>query len=165
MTLSTTSLDQSVLRNAFGQFPSGVVAVCAEIDGVKIGMAASSFVAVSVDPPLVAFCVQDTSTTWPKFAAASRIGISVLGELHDVAARTLAAKTGNRFEGLTTTTTDDGALFIDGASMWLDASVTEQVTAGDHDIVLLRINELEVKDGVAPIVFHGSKFRRLAVDL
>ncbi|MBY3794464.1 flavin reductase family protein [Rhodococcus sp. 06-1460-1B] len=165
MTLSTTSLDQSVLRNAFGQFPSGVVAVCAEIDGVKIGMAASSFVAVSIDPPLVAFCVQDTSTTWPKFAAASRIGISVLGELHDVAARTLAAKTGNRFEGLTTTTTDDGALFIDGASMWLDASVTEQVTAGDHDIVLLRINELEVKDGVAPIVFHGSKFRRLAVDL
>ncbi|KQU28719.1 flavin reductase family protein [Rhodococcus sp. Leaf233] len=165
MTLSTTSLDQSVLRNAFGQFPSGVVAVCAEIDGVKIGMAASSFVAVSIDPPLVAFCVQDTSTTWPKFAAASRIGISVLGELHDVAARTLAAKTGNRFEGLTTTTTDDGALFIDGASMWLDASVTEQVTAGDHDIVLLRINELEVKHGVAPIVFHGSKFRRLAVDL
>lgn len=165
MTLSTTSLDQSVLRNAFGQFPSGVVAVCAEIDGVKIGMAASSFVAVSIDPPLVAFCVQDTSTTWPKFAAATRIGISVLGELHDVAARTLAAKTGNRFEGLTTTTTDDGAVFIDGASMWLDASVTEQVTAGDHDIVLLRINELEVKDGVAPIVFHGSKFRRLAVDL
>ena len=165
MTLSTTSLDQSVLRNAFGQFPSGVVAVCAEIDGVKIGMAASSFVAVSIDPPLVAFCVQDTSTTWPKLAAASRIGISVLGELHDVAARTLAAKTGNRFEGLTTTATDDGALFIDGASMWLDASVTEQVTAGDHDIVLLRINELEVKDGVAPIVFHGSKFRRLAVDL
>ncbi|GHP20098.1 oxidoreductase [Rhodococcus sp. 05-2255-1e] len=165
MTLSTTSLDQSVLRNAFGQFPSGVVAVCAEIDGVKIGMAASSFVAVSIDPPLVAFCVQDTSTTWPKFAAASRIGISVLGELHDVAARTLAAKTGNRFEGLTTTTTEDGAVFIDGASMWLDASVTEQVTAGDHDIVLLRINELEVKDGVAPIVFHGSKFRRLAVDL
>ncbi|MDV6232983.1 flavin reductase family protein [Rhodococcus cercidiphylli] len=165
MTLSTTSLDQSVLRNAFGQFPSGVVAVCAEIDGVKIGMAASSFVAVSIDPPLVAFCVQDTSTTWPKFAAATRIGISVLGELHDVAARTLAAKTGNRFEGLTTTTTDDGAVFIDGASMWLDASVTEQITAGDHDIVLMRINELEIKDGVAPIVFHGSKFRRLAVDL
>ncbi|AJW43224.1 Nitrilotriacetate monooxygenase component B [Rhodococcus sp. B7740] len=165
MTLSTTSFDQSVLRNAFGQFPSGVVAVCAEIDGVQVGMAASSFVAVSIDPPLVAFCVQDTSTTWPKFAAAPRIGISVLGELHDVAARTLAAKTGNRFEGLTTMTTEDGALFIDGASMWLDASVTEQVTAGDHDIVLMRINELEIKDGIAPMVFHGSKFRRLAVDL
>lgn len=165
MTLTTTTLDQSVLRHAFGQFPSGVVAVCAEIDGVPVGMAASSFVAVSMDPPLVAFCVQDTSTTWPKFAAASRIGISVLGELHDVAARTLAQKTGNRFEGLTTTTTDDGAVFIDGASMWLDATVTEQITAGDHDIVLMRINELEIKDGVAPIVFHGSKFRRLAADL
>ncbi|TQC43549.1 flavin reductase [Rhodococcus sp. WS4] len=165
MTLATTTLDQSVLRTAFGQFPSGVVALCAEIEGTPVGMAASSFVAVSIDPPLVAFCVQNTSTTWPKFAASARIGISILGELHDAAARTLAQKTGNRFEGLTTTTTDDGAVFIDGATMWLDATVTEEVPAGDHAIVLLRINELEIKDGVAPIVFHGSKFRRLAMDL
>lgn len=49
--------------------------------------------------------------------------------------------------------------------MWLDATVTEQVPAGDHAIVLMAINELEVKADVAPIVFHGSKFRRLAVDL
>lgn len=165
MTLATTDFDQSVLRAAFGQFPSGVVALCAEIDGVPIGMAASSFVAVSMDPPLVAFCVQNTSTTWPKFTAASRIGISVLGELHDGAARTLAAKTGNRFEGLETTTTDDGAVFIGGASMWLDATVTDEVPAGDHAIILMAINELEIKADVPPIVFHGSKFRRLAADL
>ena len=165
MTLATTQLDHSVLRSAFAQFPSGVVALCAEIDGKPMGMAASSFVAVSMDPPLVAFCVQHTSTTWPKLTTSARIGISFLGELHDCAARTLAAKTGNRFEGLDTTTTEDGAVFIEGASMWLDATVTEQVPAGDHAIVLMAINELEVKADVPPIVFHGSKFRRLAVDL
>ncbi|WP_072806268.1 flavin reductase family protein [Rhodococcoides yunnanense] len=164
MTLASTELDSGILRAAFGQFPSGVVALCAEIDGTPIGMAASSFVAVSIEPPLVAVCVQNTSTTWPKFAAAERIGISVLGEAHDVAARTLAAKTGNRFEGLEVTTTEDGAVFIGGASMWLDATVTEEVPAGDHAIVLLRINELEIKD-VAPIVFHGSKFRKLATEV
>lgn len=162
MTLSVTELDQSTLRRAFGQFPSGVVALCAEIDGEPVGMAASSFVAVSMEPPLVAFCVQNTSTTWPKLRTNARIGISVLGEAHDRAARTLAAKTGNRFEGLTTTTTDDGAVFIDGAGMWLDATVTEEVPAGDHEIVLMRINELEIESDVTPIVFHCSKFRRLA---
>ncbi|ORI16319.1 flavin reductase family protein [Rhodococcus sp. 1168] len=163
MPLANTELDNGVLRAAFGQFPSGVVALCAEIDGAPVGMAASSFVAVSMDPPLVAFCVQNTSTTWPRFTVSKRIGISVLGEAHDGAARTLAAKTGNRFEGLDVTTTEDGAVFIGGASMWLDATVTEQVPAGDHAIVLMRINELEIRD-VAPIVFHSSKFRRLAAE-
>ncbi|GGG21106.1 putative oxidoreductase [Rhodococcoides trifolii] len=165
MTLAITAFDQSVVRKAFGQFPSGVVALCAEIDGVPVGMAASSFVGVSIDPPLVAFCVQSTSTTWPRLAACTRVGISILGEAHDVAARTLAQKTGDRFDGLTTVTSDDGAVFIEGASMWLDATVTEEVPAGDHEIVLMRINELEIVDGIAPIVFHSSKFRRLAIDL
>ncbi|MDT2003869.1 flavin reductase family protein [Rhodococcus opacus] len=164
MTLANAELDSGILRSAFGQFPSGVVALCAEIDEGPVGMAASTFVAVSIDPPLVAFCVQNTSTTWPRLAVAGRVGISVLGEEHDVAARTLAAKTGNRFEGLDVTTTENGAVFIKGASMWLDATVTEEVPAGDHAIVLMRINELEIKN-VAPIVFHGSRFRRLATEV
>lgn len=161
MTLSVTELDQTTMRRAFGRFPSGVVALCAEIDGERLAMAASSFVAVSIDPPLVAFCVQNTSTTWPKLRAAARIGISVLGEAHDSAARTLAAKTGNRFEGLTTTTSDGGAVFIDGAGMWIDTTVAEEVVAGDHEIVLLHVNEIEIEPEIEPIVFHGSKFRRL----
>lgn len=165
MTLSVTELDHTTMRQAFGRFPSGVVALCAEIDGERIAMAASSFVAVSIDPPLVAFCVQNTSTTWPKLRAAARIGISVLGEVHESAARTLAAKTGNRFEGLTATTSEGGAVFIDGAGMWLDATVTEEVAAGDHEIVLMHVNELEIEPEINPIIFHCSKFRRLvAVD-
>ena len=160
MTLTHTDLDSSTLRQAFGQFPSGVVAICAEIDGEPMAMAASSFVGVSFDPPLVAFCVQDTSTTWPKLRAAERLGVSVLGEAHEEAVRTLAAKTGNRFDGLTTTTTDEGAVFVDGACAWLDTTVTQEVPAGDHVIVLMRVNGLETRDAM-PIVFHRSGFNRL----
>lgn len=160
MSLTHTDLDSVTLRQAFGQFPSGVVAICAEIDGEPTGMAASSFVGVSFDPPLVAFCVQNTSATWPRLRGAVRLGISVLGEANDSAVRTLAAKTGNRFEGLTTVTTDEGAIFVDGACAWLDAAVTEEVTAGDHAIVLLTLNELEMRDEM-PIVFHRSGFSRL----
>lgn len=158
---STTDLDQDTLRRAYGTFPSGVVAIAAEIDGERVGLAASSFVSVSIDPPLVAFCIQNTSSTWPRLAAASHLGISVLGEAHDVAVRTLAAKTGDRFAGLTTSTSDDGAVFVEGASAWLNTTVEQQVPAGDHAIVLLRIHGLDVHSGVAPIVFQGSRFRRL----
>jgi flavin reductase (DIM6/NTAB) family NADH-FMN oxidoreductase RutF len=97
--MSTPDLDPKSLREAFGHFPSGVIAIAAEVDGVRVGLAASTFVPVSLDPPLVSFAVQNTSETWPKLKDLPRLGISVLGEAHDEAARTLAAKTGDRFAG------------------------------------------------------------------
>lgn len=161
MTLTHTDLDQATLRQAYAQFPSGVVAIAAEIDGVPVGLAASSFVAVSIEPPLVAVCIQNTSTTWPKLEGLHSIGVSVLGEAHNDAARTLAAKTGDRFAGLDLQTTDNGAVFIEGATAWLDTTIEQQVPAGDHAIVLLRIHSLEVQSEIDPIIFHASKFRKL----
>src|ERR1700754_3709016 len=99
-------------REAFGHFPTGVVAIAAEVEGVRVGLAASTFVPVSLEPPLVSFCVQNTSTTWPKLKDLPMLGISVLGEAHDEAARTLAAKTGDRFAGLETVSYTSGAVFV-----------------------------------------------------
>ena len=104
--MSGTDLSPASLREAFGHFPTGVIAIAAEVDGVRVGLAASTFVPVSLDPPLVSFCVQNTSTTWPKLKDLPFLGISVLGEAHDAAAKTLAAKTGDRFAGLETESTD-----------------------------------------------------------
>ncbi|KXW60154.1 oxidoreductase [Mycolicibacterium phlei DSM 43072] len=154
-------MSPSTLREAFGHFPSGVIAIAAEVDGVRVGLAASTFVPVSLDPPLVSFCVQNTSETWPKLRDLPALGISVLGEAHDVAARTLAAKTGDRFAGLETVSRDSGALFIEGTSVWLESSVEQLVPAGDHTIVILRVLDITMNPEVAPIVFHRSTFRRL----
>jgi flavin reductase (DIM6/NTAB) family NADH-FMN oxidoreductase RutF len=161
MTLAHTQADERLLRNAFGHFPSGVIAICALVDGERTGLAASTFVPVSLDPPLVAFCVQNSSTTWPRMRGAEHLGISVLGEAHDSAARVLAAKTGDRFAGLVTETSDAGAVFIEGTSVWLDTTLVEELPAGDHVIVVLSVSGLTVFDEVTPIVFHRSNFRRL----
>lgn len=158
---SESRLTPSSLREAFGHFPSGVVAVAGEVDGTRIGLAASTFVPVSLDPPLVSFCVQNTSTTWPKLKELPVLGISVLGEAHDAAARTLAAKTGDRFAGLETVSSGGGAVFIKGTSVWLESVIEQLVPAGDHTIVLLRVSDITVDPRVAPIVFHRSTFRRL----
>jgi flavin reductase (DIM6/NTAB) family NADH-FMN oxidoreductase RutF len=158
---STDKLTPSSLREAFGHFPSGVVAIAAEVDGVREGLAASTFVPVSLDPPLVSFCVQNTSTTWPKLKTVPRLGISVLGEAHDEAVRTLAAKTGDRFAGLQTESNDRGAVFIRGTSMWLESAIEQLIAAGDHTIVVLRVSDVRVNPEIAPIVFHRSVFRRL----
>lgn len=156
-------LTPTSLREAFGHFPSGVIAIAAEVNGVREGLAASTFVPVSLEPPLVSFCVQNTSTTWPKLKGAPMLGISVLGESHDAAARTLAAKTGDRFAGLETESRDSGAVFIRGTALWLESAIEQLIPAGDHTIVVLRVNEVTVDAEVAPIVFHRSVFRRLGV--
>jgi flavin reductase (DIM6/NTAB) family NADH-FMN oxidoreductase RutF len=154
-------LTPTSLREAFGHFPSGVVAIAAEVDGTREGLAASTFVPVSLEPPLVSFCVQNSSTTWPKLKGVPMLGISVLGEAHDDAARTLAAKTGDRFAGLHTVSNATGAVFIQGTGLWLESSIEQMIPAGDHTIVVLRVTEVTVNAEVAPIVFHRSIFRRL----
>ena len=121
--MSSTDLNPAALREAFGYFPSGVIAIAAEVDGTLVGLAASTFVPVSLDPPLVSFCVQNSSTTWPKLKDLPVLGISLLGESHDAAARSLAAKTGDRFAGLETKSTDRGAVFIHGTSVWLESAI------------------------------------------
>jgi flavin reductase (DIM6/NTAB) family NADH-FMN oxidoreductase RutF len=159
--MSHTDLTPTTLREAFGHFPSGVIAIAAEVDGARVGLAASTFVPVSLDPPLVSFCVQNCSETWPKLKGLPYLGISVLGEAHDEAARTLAAKTGDRFAGLETVSRESGAVFVSGTSVWLESAIEQLVPAGDHTIVILRVSDITVHPEVPPIVFHRSTFRRL----
>src|SRR3954453_5245632 len=159
--MSPTDLSPTTLREAFGHFPSGVIAIAAEVGGTRVGLAASTFVPVSLDPPLVSFCVQNTSETWPKLKDLPYLGISVLGEAHDEAARALATNTGDRFAGLQTVSRESGAVFVDGTSVWLESAIEQLVPAGDHTIVILRVSHITVHADVPPIVFHRSTFRRL----
>ena len=161
--MSPTDLNPTSLREAFGHFPSGVIAIAAEVAGTRVGMAASTFVPVSLEPPLVSFAVQNTSTTWPQLKDVPYLGISVLGESHDEAARMLAAKTGDRFAGLQTVSTPTGAVFVEGTSVWLESSIEQLIPAGDHTIVILRVSDITVHPDVPPIVFHRSTFRRLGI--
>lgn len=153
--------DGGGLRSAFANFPSGVVAVCAEIDGTPHGLAVSTFVPVSLDPPLVSFCVQNSSATWPKLAAAGHLGLSLLGTDQQEAARTLGARNGDRFRGQTLHRGTGEAVFIDGASAWIEGVPEAHVPAGDHSVVILRIHRIATRTDVDPLVFHGSRFRRL----
>ena len=155
------AIDPRTFRHVLGQFCTGITIITTTDDGLPVGFACQSFAALSLDPPLVLFCVQTTTTTWPKLVDAPYLGISVLGESHDEAARTLAAKTGDRFSGLETSSTERGAVFIHGTSVWLETSIDQLVPAGDHTIVVLAISDIVINPDVEPMVFHRSAFRRL----
>jgi flavin reductase (DIM6/NTAB) family NADH-FMN oxidoreductase RutF len=159
----SSSLSPELLRRAFGAFPSGVTAVASLVDGVPVGLAASSFTSVSLDPPLVSVCVARTSTTWPVLRTASRIGVSVLADGHADVARAMAAKDGDRFADLDWHADEHGAVHVEGSGLWLCCTIEAELPAGDHDIVLLAIEELEIFSDVQPLIFHASTFRRLDI--
>jgi flavin reductase (DIM6/NTAB) family NADH-FMN oxidoreductase RutF len=153
--------DPAELRRVFGAFPTGVTAIAAFAGGVPLGIAASSFTSVSLDPPIVSVCIGHRSTTWPRLRQAPRLGISILGAHQEDACRRLAARDPDRFATLPWRATAGGAVFVEGSSAWLECSVDHQVGVGDHDVILLRVHELDADSAVAPLVFHGSRFRQL----
>jgi flavin reductase (DIM6/NTAB) family NADH-FMN oxidoreductase RutF len=153
--------DARQLRQVYGTFPTGVIAFAAFINGAPVGLAASSFTSVSIDPPLVSVSMAHTSTTWPLLRRAPSLGVSVLSSGQDVICRQLSAKEADRFAGVDWSATDEGAVLIAGAAAWLLCRVHDVVRAGDHDVVLLAVDELAVSAQAEPLVFHGSRFRRL----
>ncbi|MGH3353154.1 MAG: flavin reductase family protein [Nocardioides sp.] len=154
-------LDPAALRQAFGVFPSGVVAVAASIDGRPVGLAASSFTSVSLDPPLVSFSVANTSKTWPDLRRSSHLGVTVLAEHHGEVCRQLAGPVDSRFDGLEVSSSLDGALTLDEGLAQFDCTVYREVEAGDHIVVLLELHAADHGAG-QPLVFHRSAFGRLA---
>jgi len=155
-------VDGRELRDTFGCFPTGVTALCALGENGPDGMSASAFTAASLEPPLVTVCVQKTSTTWPRLRQRAHIGVSILAAGQEATCRSLSAKKAERFAGVAWEASDSGAVFVAGAVSWLDCVVHDEVDAGDHIIVLLRIQRLCSALETPPLVFHGSRFRRLA---
>ncbi|MFD7072583.1 flavin reductase family protein [Nocardioides sp. NPDC059952] len=155
-------LDPAALRQAFGVFPTGVVAVAAEVDGALTGLAASSFTSVSLDPPLISFSVATTSKTWPDLRRSSHLGVSVLADHHDEVCRQLAGPVDHRFDGIALSISENGAVVLDEGVAQFDCTVYREVEAGDHIIVLLQLHAVTDPGTGNPLVFHRSGFGRLA---
>jgi flavin reductase (DIM6/NTAB) family NADH-FMN oxidoreductase RutF len=155
-------LDPNRLREAFGIFPSGVVAVAAEVEGQLIGLAASSFTSVSLEPALVQFSVANSSKTWPALRQASRLGVTILAAHHGEVCRQLAGPVDTRFDGVAIGISEDGAVTLDEGLARFDCSIYQEVGAGDHTLVLLQLHAVEQADTSLPLVFHRSAFGRLS---
>jgi flavin reductase (DIM6/NTAB) family NADH-FMN oxidoreductase RutF len=161
--VTNQDLDPERLRTAFGIFPTGVVAVAAEVDGLLVGLAASSFTSVSLDPPLVSFSIARTSKTWPDLRRSSHLGVTVLADHQDAVCRQLAGEPRARFDGVPVRVTEDGAVTLVGGLAHFDCTIHAEVEAGDHVVVLLELHAVNQSDTSGPLVFHRSGFGRLAV--
>ncbi len=91
-------MDPGRFRHVLGHFPTGVVVVTAmHEESGPVGMAVGSFTSVSLDPPLVAFFPDRSSTSFPKIRDAGSFCINVLAEDQEHVCRAFAARGGDKY--------------------------------------------------------------------
>ncbi|MFH9010553.1 flavin reductase family protein [Streptomyces sp. NPDC017943] len=160
----TTPVEPRRLRSVAGRFTTGVVAVTAlrAADGAPAGLAVNSFTSVSLDPPLVLFCVARTSTSWPDVRSANRFCVNILGEGQRDLSTRFATSGAGKFDGVPWTPSPGGAPVLDGSIGWIECSVEEEIPAGDHDVVLARVHDLDTHHEDEPLLFFRGLYGRYA---
>ncbi|MFD9037411.1 flavin reductase family protein [Streptomyces bottropensis] len=171
-------VDQAEFRRVLGAFATGVTVITAPAPPPPpppppgadasapteppVGFACQSFSSLSLDPPLVAFMVGRTSTTWPRIARAGVFCVNVLGADQGELCRRFAVSGADKFAGVTHTPAPaTGSPRITGAAAWIDCTVHAVHTGGDHLIVVGRVRALDTADDTMPLLFHRGRFGRL----
>lgn len=157
-----SAIDPSYFRHVLGHIPTGVVVITTSgPGGAARGMACNSFTSVSLDPPLVLFCVATNSSTLPVIREAGTFSVNVLAAGHEWLCRQFAAKAANRFADVRWTPSPWGPRLAE-AIAWLDCTVDDEHPAGDHVIVLGRVARLAATTADGPLVFHRGRYGSFA---
>ncbi|MFB7279373.1 flavin reductase family protein [Streptomyces hydrogenans] len=157
-------VDPAEFRRVLGHFASGVTLVTTVDEAGPTGFACQSFASLSLDPPLVAFMVARTSTTWPRIAAAGTFCVNILGAGQGPLCRAFAVSGADKFAGVEWTPTPvTGTPRLTGTPAWIDCAITAVHTGGDHLIVVGRVEALGTDDtDTEPLLFHRGRFGRFS---
>lgn len=150
--------DSRHFRHALSQFATGVTVITTRLaDGTFLGLTASSFNSVSLDPPLVLWSLSQNASSMPVFSGNSHYVINVLSGDQAALAERFAKRIENRFEGVDFELSYTGLPILKGVSAWFECHNRSRYPEGDHVIF---VGEVE-RCGVTPqsaLVFHGGKF-------
>jgi flavin reductase (DIM6/NTAB) family NADH-FMN oxidoreductase RutF len=156
------SFDTRDFRNALGCFPTGVAVVTAGVGRTVSGITVNSFTSVSLDPPLVLWCLDRRSRRYRTFTTAGKFTISVLGCDHRPVSMRLAEPGGYKLDGLELVPAEDGPPALAGALAVLECTREAIHDGGDHAIIVGRVTRLACRKRGKPLIFFRGRYGRLA---
>jgi len=149
-------------RDVMGTFPTGVTIMTVGIEGgFRLGVTASSFNTVSLDPPLILWSLALKAPSLDAFRAHDHFGVNVLSaDQRDVALQ-FARPAADKFSGVGTEAgVNTGVPLIQGALAQIECRVAARYPGGDHEIILGEVLALRRRDGL-PLVFQRGAFHGL----
>ncbi len=132
--------DPRALRQALGSFATGVTVVTTVApDGRPVGLTASSFNSVSMDPPLILWSLSNRSPSLAAFCDGSHFAVNVLADAQIDLCQRFGRPVPDKFDGLATTTGAGGVPLLSGAAAQFECALEAVYPGGDHQILLGRV--------------------------
>lgn len=149
-------------RDVLGQFASGVTVVTTVHGDTPVGMTCQSFTSVSLDPPLVAFLPMKNSRAFAAIRRSRQFCVNFLAADQADLSNSFASLAEDKFDGVAWKPTDRGMPRLENTVGWVDCSVHHVYEAGDHFLVIGKVEDLGSGDADKPLLFHQGKYRTAA---
>jgi flavin reductase (DIM6/NTAB) family NADH-FMN oxidoreductase RutF len=160
---ASSLVDADLFRALLRRHAAAVVVITAPGEP-PAGFTATSFTSVSLDPPLVSFCLANSASAWPAVERAEIVAVHVLTREQEPVARTFAARGIDRFAAHGSWQPGPGGVpLLDGVLARIVCRVVRRVEAGDHTIVLATPEQGSHHDDrtVTPLVYHDGHYAHL----
>jgi flavin reductase (DIM6/NTAB) family NADH-FMN oxidoreductase RutF len=150
--------DMRHFRNALSQFATGVTIITTRLEnGSFLGLTASSFNSVSLDPPLVLWSLASNANSLPVFSGNSHYVINVLAAGQTALAERFSRRMDNRFDGVDFELSRTGLPILKGVAAWFECHNRSRYPEGDHVIFVGEVERCEAHPQPA-LVFHSGRF-------
>ena len=153
--------DSRAFRDALGAFPTGVAVVTAAGADDAIGITVNSFTSVSLDPPLVLWCMDARSQRHDAFVGASGFTISILGTEHREVSSRLARSGEHKLDGFALLPTELGPPALADSLAIFECTREATLPGGDHTILVGRVLRFAQPGKGAPLLFFRGKYSAL----
>lgn len=146
-------------RLALGMFATGVTIVTARTaDGQLVGLTASSFNSVSMNPPLVLWSLAQAAGSLQAFRTGSHYAINILSAQQQDLAQRFATKGADRWADVAFTEGVAGAPLLEGAVASFECFNRSRYEEGDHVIFVGEVERCHHTPGASPLLYHGGRF-------
>jgi flavin reductase (DIM6/NTAB) family NADH-FMN oxidoreductase RutF len=158
-------VDSKTFREALGRFATGVSVVTAPAaNGGAVGVTISSFTSLSLEPPLVLFCIGRASTSHRTLVASPVFGVNILSADQERLSEVFAGAADDKFDGLAVSAGLNGVPLLAGCLANLECCLIAVHPGGDHDIVVGQVEAVHLGEGEPLLRFRGG-YRQIAGDV
>ncbi|GGK01492.1 flavin reductase family protein [Pseudomonas matsuisoli] len=152
-------IDPSLYKSVMGAFPSGVTVITTlDSDGGIVGLTASAFSALSLEPALVLFCPNYTSDSYPVLRDSKRFAIHLLSGEQQAEAYAFAKKGKEKAQGIEWELSELGNPLLAGATAIIECELWREYDGGDHAIMVGAVKNLILpEEPPIPMIYHRGK--------
>lgn len=158
------TIDTRDFRNALGGFATGITVVTTlDREGSPVGVTVNSFSSVSLDPPLVLFCLGRTAQSFPAFEAAPAFAINILADDQQELSGRFATRTlQDRWQGVAWERWETGCPILAGGLAALECDREAVYDGGDHVILVGRVRRLASRTDGKPLLYFRGQYGTIA---